>query len=65
MNKLTAPDGHFYTQAATVPAKERIFAVEVYLSKYDAPENWRLADEAEKDAVLAELEAEKEREGKP
>lgn len=57
MNKLTAPDGHYYTQAATVPAKERIFAVEVYLGKYDSPENWRLADEAEKEATEKEVEA--------
>ncbi len=58
MRKLTAPDGHYYTQAATVPAKERIFATVVYLGKYDAPDNWRLADESEKEATEKEVEAE-------
>lgn len=57
MNKLIAQDGFYYTQAAAVPAKERIFATVVYLGKYDAPENWRLADEAEKEATEKEVEA--------
>lgn len=57
MRELHAPDGKFYTQAATVPAKERIFATAVYLGKYDHAENWRLADTAEKEAVEAEAAA--------
>ena len=48
MNKMIAPDGQYYTQAANVPAQERVFAKIVFLGKYDAPENWRLADELEK-----------------
>ena len=55
--KLTAPDGHFYTQAAEVDPAARIFATVVCLGKFDKEENWRLADEAEKAAVEAELAA--------
>ena len=51
MKILKAPDGYYYTQAADVPAPERIFADSVYLGPYDAPENWRLADQEEKDAA--------------
>ena len=57
MRHLHAQDGQFYTQAADVPANERIFATEIYLGIYDAPENWRLADEAEKEATEKEVEA--------
>lgn len=56
--KLTAPDGHFYTQAASVDPAARIFATVVCLGKFDNEENWRLADEAEKAAVEAELAGE-------
>lgn len=56
MKHLIAPDGKFYTQAADVPANERIFATEIYLGKYDAPENWRLADAEEKEAWEREME---------
>ncbi len=54
MNKLIAPDGQYYTQAADVPAEQRVFASVVYLGIYDAPENWRLTDADEKDAWEAE-----------
>lgn len=57
MRHLHAQDGKFYTQAADVPAEERVFATEVFLGIYDAPENWRLADAAEKEAVEAEIAA--------
>ena len=60
MNHLIAPDGKYYTQAAAVDAEQRIFANEVYLGKFDAHENWRLADAEEKEAVEAELAAARE-----
>lgn len=55
MKHLIAPDGKFYTQAADVPVEERVYASEVYLGKYDKPENWRLADAAEKEAWEEEM----------
>ena len=60
MKKLIAPDGKFYTQAAAVPAEQRVFGTVIYLGKFDAPENWRLADAEEKEAVEAELAAARE-----
>ena len=55
--KLTAPEGHYYTQAADVEPARRIFATVVCLGKYDAPENWRLTDAEEKASVEAEIAA--------
>lgn len=58
MERLKAPDGQYYTQAADVPAKERVFANVVYLGAPDSPDNWRLAEASERAAVEAQLEAE-------
>lgn len=58
--KMTAPEGHFYTQAKEVAPAARIFATVVCLGKYDSADNWRLADAAEKEAVEAALKAAKE-----
>lgn len=58
--KLTAPQGHYYTQAAEVAPANRIFASQVALGKLDKEANWRLADQAEKDAVEAALKAAEE-----
>lgn len=55
MNKIIAPDGKYYTQAADVPFEERVYANIVYLGKYDSPENWRLAEAEEKDAWEEEM----------
>lgn len=55
MNKMIAPDGKFFTQAADVPAEERIYATILYLGKYDSPDNWRLASAAEKRAWEEEM----------
>ena len=40
MRKIIAPDGYVLTQAAAVADDLRHFAKEVYLGKYDSPENW-------------------------
>lgn len=58
MKILKATDGYFYTQAADVPVKDRVFGKVVYLGKNDSPENWRLAEASERAAVEAQLEAE-------
>ena len=58
--KLIAPEGQFYTQAADVEPAARIFATMVVLGKWDAPENWRLADMDERIATEAVAAAERE-----
>lgn len=66
MRKLQAPDGYYYTQAATVPAEQRIFATVVYLGKFDRQENWRLADQEERAATEKEVaDARKKQEERP
>lgn len=57
MKRLEAPEGKYYTQAGDIAANRRVFAKVVFLGCNDAPENWRLSDDAERFAVEAEARA--------
>lgn len=51
--KITANDGMVLTNG-------NVFSKEVYLGKYDKPENWREITEAEAQEIIARMETEDE-----
>ena len=55
LRKLTASEGMYLTQVDST-IENRTYAKSVYLGKGENVENWREADEAEKQAYMAEIE---------
>lgn len=55
IKKLTATDGHVLTNGEA-------YGKEIYLGKFDSPENWSEITEEEYEAVLAEQERQEEEE---
>lgn len=54
MRKIVAPEGFVLTQAGDIQDDKRLFAKEVYLSKFDKPENWTTWPKAEAYSWLVE-----------
>ena len=55
LRKLTASEGMYLTQVDST-IENRTYAKSVYLGQGETVENWREADEAEKQAYMAEIE---------
>lgn len=55
LRKLTASEGMYLTQVDST-IENRTYAKSVYLGQGENVENWREADEAEKQAYMAERE---------
>ncbi len=60
MRVLTPDEGNYLTQAADLPAAERVLSRKVYLAATDSPEAWREITAAEAEEIRLEQQREME-----